>query len=214
MAFTKHEIKDIYRKRAGSYDLSANLYYLIGFRENHFRKQAIAELSLQPGSTVVEIGCGTGLNFQYLRQEIGDDGKIVGVDLTDAMLEQARQRIRNNDWRNVEIVQSDAAEYHFEQNIQGVISTFALTLVPEYEKVIEHAAQALAPGGRMVVLDLKLPEKWPLWLTRLGMLITRPFGVTLDLSERKPWETMHKYFTHVTTSELYGGFAYITVGQK
>lgn len=214
MAFSKDELREIYRKRAGAYDLSANLYYLLGFRESHYRQLAIARLGLQAGDTVVEIGCGTGLNFRLVQEYLGDEGRIIGVDLTDAMLAQARARIAKNDWDNIELVQSDAAEYEFPVNLNGVFSSFALTLVPEYEKVIERAAQALAPGGRLVVLDLKLPDNWPGWLSQLGVLITRPFGVTRDLSERQPWKVMPTYFHKVDAKQLYGGFAYIAVGEK
>lgn len=214
MALNKDSLQTLYRKRAGAYDFSANLYYLLGFREAHYRKQAIAELSLKPGNTVVEIGCGTGLNFKYLQQAIGENGRLIGVDLTDAMLEQARGRIEEHNWHNVELIERDAAKYRFPDNIQGVFSSFALTLVPEFETVIERASNALSSGDRLVVLDLKLPENWPMWLIKLAILITRPFGVTLDLCERKPWEVMSTYFRRVEVKQLYGGFAYIAVGEK
>ena len=51
---------------------------------------AVSELALESGDTAVEIGCGTGLNFEYSLQPVGDTGHIVGVDLTDAMLEIAK----------------------------------------------------------------------------------------------------------------------------
>jgi ubiquinone/menaquinone biosynthesis C-methylase UbiE len=106
---SKAEVADLYRKRAKRYDFTANLYYLIGLREWAYRKQAVEALNLQRGDTVVEIGCGTGLNFSLLRQAIGPEGRIIGVDLTAAMLDQARQRVAENGWSNVELVQSDAA---------------------------------------------------------------------------------------------------------
>lgn len=214
MALTKDSLQDLYRKRAGAYDFSANLYYLIGFRETRYRKQAITELKLGSGNTVVEVGCGTGLNFKYLQRALGESGRLIGVDLTDAMLDQARDRIDKNGWQNVELVRCDAADYAFPKNINGVISSFALTLVPEFEAILERASQALDPGGRLVILDLKLPGSWPGWLINLGVLITRPFGVTRDLGERKPWAVMHKYFDRVEVKQLYGGFAYLAVGEK
>jgi ubiquinone/menaquinone biosynthesis C-methylase UbiE len=119
MALNKEQLRNLYRKRAARYDLSANLYYLIGFRENFYRKKAVAALSLKRGDTVVEIGCGTGLNFAFLQNAIGETGKLVGVDLTDAMLDKARQRIDRNGWRNVNLVRIDAAEYEFPKNIKG-----------------------------------------------------------------------------------------------
>ena len=214
MALDKDEVRDLYRKRAKRYDVTANLYYLIGFREAKYRKMAISRLALKLGDTVVEIGCGTGLNFGYVLEHIGESGRLIGVDLTDAMLRQAELRIKSNDWRNVSLVQSDAAKYSFPGNLNGVISSFALTLVPEYQEVIEQAWRALAKGGRLVVLDLKKPEKWPIWVAKLGVAITKPFGVTLDLTDRKPWEVMKRHFRNVTVADLYGGFVYIAVGEK
>lgn len=214
MALTRDQIRDLYRKRSDNYDLSANLYYLIGFRESKYRKMAVSDLRLRAGDTVVEIGCGTGLNFKHLLGSIGSTGRLIGVDLTDAMLEKARERAERNGWKNVELVQSDAAIYPFPADVDAVISTFALTLVPEYEAVIERASSALSQQGRFVILDLKKPDKWPLWLVRLGVLITKPFGVSLDLMERKPWQALRKYFSNASMKELYGGFAYIAVGEK
>lgn len=214
MALTKNQIINLYRKRSADYDLSANFYYLIGFRETKYRKMAVSTLHLQPGGTVVEIGCGTGLNFQYLLNTIGRSGHLIGVDLTDAMLEKAKERVERNGWHNVTLVQADAATYSFPLNVNGVISAFALTLVPEYEMIIERAARAMAQQGRFVILDLKKPDKYPLWLVRLGVLITKPFGVSLDLMDRKPWEALKRYFPSVSVQEVYGGFAYIAVGEK
>lgn len=214
MALTKVQLRDLYRTRAANYDFSANLYYLIGFREVSYRKRAVSALGLHNGDTVVEVGCGTGLNFPYLVRSIGETGKLIGIDLTDRMLEKARDRVRRSGWQNVELVEADAMAYVFPAGIQGVLSTFALTLVPEYEQVIAHSAHALARGGRLVIADFKRPDNWPSWLVRLGVLITRPFGVSLDLTDRKPWQVMTKYLARVTVTEFFGGSVYIAVGEK
>lgn len=214
MALSKETIRNLYRERAKRYDITANLYYLLGFRVAKYRKMAVSELRLKPGDTAVEIGCGTGLNFRYVRQCIGDAGQLIALDLTDAMLEQARARVQRHGWQNIRLAQTDAAEYSFPADVSGVLSTFALTLVPEYQTVIERASHALVKGGRFVVLDLKRPARWPLWALKIGVAITTPFGVTLDLGERKPWEAMKTCFHRVTVTELFGGFAYIAVGEK
>lgn len=214
MALSKHAIRDLYRVRAERYDFTANLYYLIGFREAKYRKLGVSALGLRPGDTAVEIGCGTGLNFRYVRQYVGDTGQLIGVDLTDAMLKRAESRARKNGWKNIQLVHSDAAEYEFPANVNAVFSTFALTLVPEYRSVIERASHALVEGGRFALLDFKKPERWPLWVVKLGVAITRPFGVTLDLAERRPWDVMRSCFRIVTVDDLYGGFAYLAVGEK
>jgi ubiquinone/menaquinone biosynthesis C-methylase UbiE len=106
----------------------------------------------------VDIACGTGANFPLLQQRIGPNGKIIGVDFTDAMLAKARERVKQNQWRNVEFVESDAASYSFPDRVNGVISTFAIIYVPEFDQVIRNGTQSLAARGRVVVLDFKLPS--------------------------------------------------------
>jgi hypothetical protein len=61
---TPEEVNEVYGRRARFFDWTVNAYYLIGFRWWVYRRRAIAALELQPGATIVEIGCGTGLNFR------------------------------------------------------------------------------------------------------------------------------------------------------
>jgi len=96
--------------------------------EGSNRKRAIHSLALNQGDTVVDLGCGTGLNFCLLQEQVGPRGRIIGVDLTDAMLDQANTRIAAQDWSNVELVKSDVAGYVFPASVNGILSTFALTL--------------------------------------------------------------------------------------
>jgi ubiquinone/menaquinone biosynthesis C-methylase UbiE len=214
MPLAKNQIADLYRRRAAHYDISANSYYLVGFREHANWKKAVAALNLSPGDTVVELGCGTGLNFPLLQKAVGPTGKIIGVDLTPEMLLKAKQRVVDAGWRNVELIHSDATAFEFPEGLGGVISTFALTLAPEYDAIIKRAADTLSPGKRFVVLDLKLPERLPGWMIRFGVMITRPFGVTLDLAGRHPWESIERYLTEVAFEELFLGFAYVSVGER
>ena len=83
----------VYRKRAKRYDRSSLLLYIAGFRHWAYRKRAIRSLALGDGDTVVDVGCGTGLNFSLLQEQVGLRGRIIGVDLTDAMLDEARAEL-------------------------------------------------------------------------------------------------------------------------
>jgi ubiquinone/menaquinone biosynthesis C-methylase UbiE len=148
-----------------------------------------------------------------LRQAVGSEGRIVGVDLTGEMLAEAAKRIAENHWSNVELVQSDAAMFQFPQPVDGVLSTFAITLMPEYDRIIKNGAMALRPGKKIVILDFKKPDTWPAWLINLFVFVTRPFGVSIDLAERHPWDSIHRYLTHVQLHEFYFGGVYICVGE-
>jgi len=213
MALDKQSVALLYKKRARRYDFSANLYYLVGFREFAYRKMAAQALNLQQGDTVVEIGCGTGLNFGLLRKKVGSKGRIIGVDLTTEMLSAADKRIQRNGWTNVTLVQSDAASYRFPDRVDGIISTFAITLVPEYDRVIQNGAAALSALKRFVILDFKKPGNWPLWLVKLFVVFTRPFGVSLDLAERHPWESIRRHLAVLEFRELYFGSIYLCIGE-
>lgn len=207
------EVRGVYRRRARRYDLTSRLYGLVGYRLDAYREQGIRALRLRPGATVVEIGCGTGANFARLVQAVGPAGRVIGADLTDSMLDQARARVARAGWRNVELVERDAAEYAFPARVDGVLSTYALTLVPGFDAVVAHAARALAPGGRMVVVDFRAPDGWPLWLLRAIVPLLRPFAVTLGLRERRPWESIARHFPRSWVTERYLGTTYIAVGE-
>lgn len=211
----KQELIDLYRKRAQRYDLTSRLYRLIGLREGVYRREAVEALRLRPGDRVVEVGCGTGLNFGLLREQVREQGRIVGVDLTDAMLARARERVEDRGWHNVELVKADAACYEFPEGVEGILSTFALTLVPEFDDVIRRGAEALREGRRWVVADMKMPENgWKKVLLPLLVPASRPFGVTLDLADRHPWESLRRHLDRFGMEEHYLGYIYVAWGEK
>lgn len=205
-------VVELYRRRAGRYDVATELYR-VAFPLHRYRRLAVDALGAKPGDTVVEIGCGTGANFELIQQRIGPEGRLVGVDLTDAMLEQAERRVAQHGWRNVELVRSDAARFEFPDGTNAILSTLALTLSPEYDAVIEHGARSLAPGGRWVLLDLKDPG-WPRALMNAALAVMRPYGVELELADRHPWESLERHMPRSSMRELYFGVAYLAVGEN
>src|SRR6202045_251324 len=98
---TREHLIETYRKKAKHYDFTSRLYPVPGYPQRGQRLRAVQALGLRAGDTVVDIACGTGLNFRLIEEVIGPGGRIVGVDLTDAMLAQARDRIAANGWNNV-----------------------------------------------------------------------------------------------------------------
>jgi demethylmenaquinone methyltransferase/2-methoxy-6-polyprenyl-1,4-benzoquinol methylase len=166
---------------------------------------------------VVDIACGTGLNFSLIEQAIGPDGRIVGVDLTDAMLVQAQRRIETNGWSNISLVQANAAEFDFPIEVDAILSTYAMSQVPECGDVIAHGAAALSAGGRWVVLDLKLPDTAPRWLTETATALLRPFGSIDEWIARRPWEAiragMQDHLADLSWTELCFGTSFLATGR-
>ena len=177
-----------YRKKAKHYNVISRLYPLPGYPQQTYRIRAIRALGLRPGDTVVDVACGTGQNFPLIEDAIGPDGRIVGVDLTDAMLGQAQRRIETNGWSNISLVQADATTFDFPTEVDAILSTYALTQVPGCGEVIAHGAAALSGGGRWVVLDLKIPDRLPRWLSQFGSTFVRPFASIDEWIAHSPWD--------------------------
>ena len=215
---TREHLIETYRKKARHYDLTSRLYPAPGYPQRAQRLRAVHALGLRQGDSVVDIACGTGLNFPLIEHVIGPNGRIVGVDLTDAMLAQAQHRIETNGWSNVSLVQADAAEFDFPSEVDAILSTYALSQVPECGDVIAHGAAALSHGGRWVVLDLKVPDNAPRWLAQLGIAIARPFGSIDEWIARRPWEAirvaMQDRLVDLSWTELVFGTAFLAAGSR
>ena len=215
---TREHLIKTYRKKAKHYDITSRLYPMPGYPQRAQRLRAVQALGLRPGDTVVDLACGTGLNFSLLEGVIGPDGRIVGVDLTDAMLAQAQHRIETNGWSNISLVQADAAEFEFPTGIDAILSTYALSQVPECGDVIAHGAAALSPGGRWAVLDLKVPDNAPRWLAQLGIGLVRPFASIEEWIVRRPWEAIRAAqwdaLADVSWTELFCGTAFLAAGSR
>jgi ubiquinone/menaquinone biosynthesis C-methylase UbiE len=209
---------ETYRKKAKHYDVVSRLYPVPGYPQLSQRRKAVGALGLRPGDTVVDMACGTGLNFALIQQAIGPDGRLIGVDLTDAMLAVAQERIENSGWSNVSLVQSDAAEFAYPTEVDGILSTYAMSHVPEAGIAIAHGAAALSSGGRWVVLDLKVPDNVPRRLAQLAIALGRPLGSIDEWVGRRPWEglrtAMDDELADLSWTELFFGTAFLAAGSR
>jgi ubiquinone/menaquinone biosynthesis C-methylase UbiE len=214
----RERLIETYRKKAKHYDITSRLYPVPGYPERAQRLRAVRALGLRAGDSVIDIACGTGLNFPLIEEQIGPGGRIIGVDLTDAMLARAQDRIAAHGWSNVSLVQSDAAEFDFPTQADAILSTYALTQVPECAAVIAHGAAALSRGGRWVVLDLKVPGNTPGWLAQLGTAAVRPFAAIDEWIMRRPWEAiraaMQEELADLSWTELFFGTAFLAAGSR
>lgn len=215
---TQRQLVETYRKRAKHYDLTCRLYPAPGYPQRTQRLRAVHALGLRPGASVVDIACGTGLNFPLLERAIGPLGRIVGVDLTDAMLAQARLRVRTNGWSNISLVHGDAADFEFPHGVDAILSTYALTQVPRCADVVAHGAAALSRDGRWVVLDLKIPDSTPRWLAQCGTALVRPFAGIDAWVLRRPWEVIRRAMAEelddLSWTELCFGTAFLAAGSR
>jgi ubiquinone/menaquinone biosynthesis C-methylase UbiE len=213
---TQERLIEIYRRKAKHYEILSRLYPVPGYPLWAQRRRAVQALGLRPGGTVVDLACGTGQNFALIEGATGPDGRIIGVDLTDAMLAQAQRRIERNGWSNVSLVQADATDYTFPAEVEAILSTYAISHLPECAGVIAHGAEALGRDGRWVVLDLKAPHNAPRMLAQIGVALGRPFGSIDEWLARRPWEevrtAMEDALGDLVWSELCFGTAFLATG--
>jgi ubiquinone/menaquinone biosynthesis C-methylase UbiE len=193
-----HKWVDCDRETASRrYDLMARhiaFFDRLLFLPPHMRCTAVERLGLSRGDRVLEIGCGTGNGFPFLQRAIGLRGKIYGVDISPRMLDKAKERCNANNWRNVELQICDAADYTAPGPIDGILFSLSYNTMPHHRMVLRRAWDQLRPGGRLVIMDAKVPsgpaEKiilpFSLWLmkhTMLGNPLIKPWKELAEIAE-------------------------------
>jgi SAM-dependent methyltransferase len=126
-------IRESYARWARVYDWFARATASVG----GVRRGCVDALDLASGDTVVEFGCGPGVNLPTLRHAVGPAGRVVGVDITGPMLRRARGLVIRRGWENVSLVRGDATEPPV-SDADGVVATFVTSLFPDAYAVVDR----------------------------------------------------------------------------
>lgn len=173
------------------------------------RRAARLALGVRPGDRVLDLACGTGLNFSHLHELVGDNGKIIGVDLSPAMLDVARRLITKRGWKNVEVREADAALLPFpDASFERVICDFALNIIPDYEQALHEVRRVLVPGGRFVSLEMQSgPHATPGWFHRVAPICA------VDVSHQT-LEAIQRVFPEVRVQYFLAKMLFLAVATK
>ena len=195
-----------YRRRAGVYDWELKLFEPI-------RRLAISRLALGPGDVVFDVGCGTGLSLPMLKQRVGPKGRIVGIEQSPEMFEQARRRVARARWARVTLmcspvedadlrVQADAALFHFTHDILRRPEAIA--------NVIGH----LKPGARVVASGLKWAAPWLMRPVNWLVLPAALRSVTSLEGMDRPWQLLQEQLGPMDVESRLLGGAYVASGTR
>lgn len=168
------------------------------------RLAGISLLDLSPGDAVVDLGCGTGLNFALLLEAVGPSGIVIGIDRSAEMLAMAQRRVDREGWGGrVRLIRADAAELRPEAVAQAVtelrggddgradalLATYSLSVVTEREEAWRRARASLRPGARACIVDMQPPHGFWRVLSPLARLACATGGA--DISAR-PWRMLER----------------------
>jgi ubiquinone/menaquinone biosynthesis C-methylase UbiE len=149
-------VPEFYGRWAGPYDRLATAPGVGRWRRAAARRVA------DRGDTVVDLGCGSGATLPYLREQVGPDGRVVGLDVTAPLLDIARRRAAGSD--NVSVLRADAADPPI-RAADGAVATFVCGMFLDPDHVVDRWCDLVGSGGRVAVMDATQSDHqlaWPL----------------------------------------------------
>ena len=189
------------------------------------RARAIELLQLRPGATVLDVACGTGRNHEYIEQRIGPSGRLVGVDRSPRMLQQARERAAHHRWSNVELVETDVTNLTLRLPDEGgnappsagfdaVLCTLGLTVISDWRSAWQAMLALVRPGGRIAIMDAGYPAKpgqagEAVALRPVAWLLCRLFAAD---PRRQPWELVGTDTDNPTVERHTWGYIGVAAG--
>jgi arsenite methyltransferase len=143
----------------------------------------VAFSEMKEGDTVLDLGSGAGIDLLLAARKVGPRGRVIGIDMTDDMIERARANVAEAGATNVEVRKGLIEALPVETaSVDWVISNCVINLSPEKSKVFAEIARVLKPGGRMVVSDIMVQDL-PDWMRQSMALYTSCIAGAISESE-------------------------------
>ena len=192
-----------YRRTARKYD--RHMWFA---RATH--REAVKRLRLSPQQIVLDVACGTGLNFQAIQERIGQSGWLIGVDLSPEMLTVARQRVDAAGWQNVALVEAAAEDVRLDREPDAVLFSFAHDVLRS-PAALDNLLGQVRPGSRVVSAGGKWPPRWAVPVHAYVRWQAPRFVTTMEGFDR-PWTLLAERVPNLEVKQRSLGGAYVAWG--
>jgi len=193
-----------YREHARSYDRRTGA--LQGYR------QAVVEaLPVRRGQVVLDVGCGTGLCHGSLLDKVGPQGSVVGIEESPDMVAVARERIEQEGWDNVTVVQSSAEDAQLTLTADAALFCAVHDILQSHDALVNVLGK-LRPGARVAAGGGKWAPPWMMAVNLPVTMLHAPYVRSFKGFQR-PWHHLEQLLEDVQVRELALGSGYILTGQ-
>ena len=196
---------ELYERSARDYDRATRRYLA-------FRISAIDRLLLSSGDRVIDVACGTGINFPYLLDHVGTRGEVIGVDISADMIRQAAARVDREGRTNVTLIEAPVEEADLGAPADAAL--FSLTHdVLQSPKAVERVVSHLKPGARVAAFGAKWAPRWRVPVNAYVWWKSRHY-ITDMRGLDAPWRLLEEAVDELVVEDAGFGGAYIAWGRK
>ena len=122
----------------------------------------LAFVELKQGDSILDLGCGAGLDLYFYAKALGENGKVYGLDISEDMVNKAKLNMNSSGIKNVEVACGQSDKLPFQSNFFDVVASNGIyNLSPDKEAVMKEVFRVLKPGGRTVFCEVVLKDKLP-----------------------------------------------------
>lgn len=202
-AANQAEVVARYRHHASGYDASAQ-------RTMWIRTDTIGKLGLRRGDCVLDVACGTGLSLHALREAVGPEGQVMGIELSPDMIQLARQRVADAGWGNVILQESPIESADIQGSFDAVLFHFTHDVMRS-PVALSRIFAATRPGARIACAGMKYA---PWWMAPVNLIVrakARPYMTTFE-GLATPWDLALPYLKNFDWYPVLFGSGYIGWG--
>lgn len=213
MAFESKTIEKIYSgKLARKYDFSVPPLF------TRWKRLALDDSSLKNGDKVLVFCCGTGLDFSHILKKVGAEGKIVGVDFSSEMLNSAKDKIKINNWDNIELIEADITKpiEKLDKDFDAGVCTLGMSIIPDYKSAYYNLVSYVKANGDIVIGDMQLASGWLAKFNPITIFLAKKYGGTHEGHQNslELYAIMQKELSDVKKREFFFKSYYYSIGKK